>query len=196
MNWLDIVLLVIIAASMLTSLRKGLSREIIGLVATILAIVLGIWFYGIAGAWFEPHLSSRAAAHFAGFVLVFVGVLLLGVAVSAAVGKFLKATGLSLFDHVLGAVFGLARGVLVAIALIMGIMAFSTTGNPPVSVVQSRTAPYVVDAARLIASMAPYELREGFRKSYAQVKSAWEKTLEDGIRKLPNAEKRQNERKI
>jgi hypothetical protein len=63
-------------------------------------------------------------------------------------------------------------------------------------VVDSRTAPYVVDAARLIASMAPHELREGFRKTYAQVKSAWDKTLEDGIRKLPNTEKRQNERKI
>jgi membrane protein required for colicin V production len=195
MNWLDIVLLVILAASMWTSLRKGLSREIIGLVATILAIVLGIWFYGIAGAWFEPYLSSRAAALFAGFAVVFGSVLLLGVAVSAIVGKFLKATGLSIFDHVLGAVFGLARGVLVGIALIMGIMAFSTSGNPE-SVVESRTAPYVVDAARLIASMAPHELREGFRKSYAQVKSTWEKTLEDGIRKLPNAEKRQNERKI
>jgi membrane protein required for colicin V production len=196
MNWLDIVLLVILAASMWTSLRKGLSREIIALVAVILAIVLGIWFYGIAGAWFEPYLSSRPAALFAGFAVVFGGVLLLGVAVSAVVGKFLKATGLSIFDHVLGAVFGLARGVLIGIALIMGIMAFSTSGNPPASVVESRTAPYVVDAARLIASMAPHELREGFRKSYAQVKSAWEKTLEDGIRKLPNAEKRQNERKI
>jgi membrane protein required for colicin V production len=196
MNWLDIVLLAILAASMLTSLRKGLSREIIGLVAVVLAIVLGIWFYGIAGVLFEPHLSSRGAAHFAGFVVVFGGVLLLGVAVSAIVGKFIKATGLSIFDHVLGAVFGLARGVLIGIALIMGIMAFSTSGSPPASVVESRTAPYVVDAARLIASMAPHELREGFRKTYAQVKSAWEKTLEDGIRKMPNTEKRQNERKI
>jgi hypothetical protein len=45
--------------------------------------------------------------------------------------------------------------------------------------------------------MAPHELREGFGKTYAQVKSAWEKTLENGIRKLPNTEKRQqNERKI
>lgn len=196
MNWLDIVLLVILAASMLMSLRKGLSREIIGLVAVILAIVLGVWFYGMAGALFEPYLSSTAAAHFAGFVVVFGAVLLLGALVSTIVGKFLKATGLSIFDHVLGALFGLARGVLIGIALIMGIMAFSTSGTPPSSVVESRTAPYVVDAARLIASMAPHELREGFRRSYAQVKSAWEKTLEDGIRKLPNAEKRQNERKI
>jgi membrane protein required for colicin V production len=157
---------------------------------------LGSWFYGMAGALFERYLSSPAAAHFAGFVVVFVGVLLLGAAVGALVGKFLKVTGLSFFDHVLGAAFGLARGVLIGIALIMGIMAFSTSGSPPASVVESRTAPYVVDAARLIASMAPHELREGFRKTYAQVKSAWEKTLEDGIRKTPNTEKRQNERKI
>jgi membrane protein required for colicin V production len=196
MNWLDIVLLLILCVSVVTSLRKGLSREIIGLISVVLAILLGIWFYGTAGAVFEPHLNSVAAAHFAGFVVVFCGVLLLGAVVGAAVGKFLKVTGLSFFDHVLGALFGLARGVLIGIALIMGIMAFSTSGQPPASVVESRTAPYVVDAARLIASIAPHELREGFRKTYAQVKSAWEKTLEDGIRKLPNTEKRQNERKI
>jgi len=188
MNWLDVVLLLIVGASVVTSLRKGLSREIIGLVAVALAIVLGIWFYGTVGALFEPHLSSPAAAHFAGFVVIFAGVLLLGAAVSAMVGKFLKVTGLSIFDHILGAGFGLARGVLIGIALILGIMAFSPTGKPP-SVVESRTAPYVIDAARLIASMAPHELREGFRKSYAHVKSAWEKTL--GAEKKNN-----NERKI
>jgi hypothetical protein len=54
----------------------------------------------------------------------------------------------------------------------------------------------VVDAARLIASIAPHELREGFRKTYTQVKSAWEKTLENGVRKLPSVERKQNERKI
>ena len=196
MNWLDIVLLVIVGASMVTSFKKGLSREIIGLVSVILAILLGVWFYGTAGALFEPHLSSRAAAQFAGFVVVFAGVLLLGAIVSWIVGKFLKVTGLSVFDHVLGAVFGLARGVLIGIALIMGIMAFSTSGRAPASVVESRMAPYIVDASRLIASLAPHELREGFRKTYAQVKSAWGKTMEDGIRKLPTAEKRENERKI
>jgi len=196
MNWLDIVLLLIVGASMLTSFRKGLSREIIGLVAVVLALLLGSWFYGTVGALFEPHLSSPSAAHFAGFVIVFAGVLLVGAFVSAIVGKFLKVTGLSIVDHILGALFGLARGVLIAVALVMGIMAFSTSGDPPSSVVHSQAAPYVVDAAKVIVSMAPHELREGFRKSYAQVKSAWEKTLEDGIRKLPNIKERQNERKI
>jgi len=195
MNWLDVVLLVILAASVFTSFRKGLSREIIGLAAVVLALLLGSWFYGTAGALFAPYLSSTAAAHFAGFLLVFCGVLVLGAVVGAIVGKFLKVTGLSIFDHILGAGFGLVRGVLIAVALILGMMAFSPTG-PPDSVVHSRTAPYVVDAAKLVASIAPHEVREGFRKTYGQVKSAWGKTFDEGVRKLPGAEKRHDERKI
>jgi len=196
MNWLDIVLLLILVASVATSFRKGFSREIIGLVTVIMAIVLGIWFYGIAGALFLPYLSSPSAAHLAGFVVVFGAVLLVGTVVSAMIGKFLRVTGLSIFDHLLGAGFGLARGLLIAVALLLAIMAFSPSGHPPVSVVQSRTAPYVIDGARVVAAMAPHEIRDGFRKSYAQVKSVWEKGFEDGLRKLPGGEKRQNERKI
>jgi membrane protein required for colicin V production len=196
MNWLDIVLLLILAASVATSFRKGFSREVIGLVTVVLAIALGIWFYGLAGEFFAPYLSSPAAAHLAGFAVVFGGVLLLGALVSAIVGKFLRVTGLSVFDHLLGAGFGLARGLLIAVALLLAIMAFSPSGHPPASVVESRTAPYVIDGARVVAAMAPHEIRDGFRRSYAQVKSVWEKSFEDGPRKLPGGEKRQNERKI
>lgn len=196
MNWLDVVLLLILAASVVTSFRKGFSRELIGLVTVVLAIVLGIWFYGMAGAPFMPYLTSPAAAHLAGFVVVFGGVLLLGAVVSAIVGKFLRVTGLSILDHLLGAGFGLARGLLIAVALLLAIMAFSPSGRPPASVVESRTAPYVVHGARVVAAMAPHEIRDGFRKSYAQVKSVWEKSFEDGLRKLPGGEKGRNERKI
>jgi membrane protein required for colicin V production len=183
MNWLDVVLLVIFAASVAMSFRKGLSREVIGLASVVLAIVLGIWFYGTAGAFLVPYLSSRALANFAGFLLVFCGVLLAGHLVSYVVGRFLKVTGLSIFDHLFGTVFGAVRGILISVALIMAIMAFSQGDKPPSSVVQSRTAPYMVDAARAFAAMAPHELKEGFRKTYALVKSAWEKALEEGIRK-------------
>jgi len=75
------------------------------------------------------------------------------------------------------------RGLLIAVALIMAIMAFSQGDKPPSSVVNSRTAPYVVDAARGFAALAPHELKEGFRKTYGEVKAAWEKALEEGIRK-------------
>jgi len=85
--------------------------------------------------------------------------------------------------------------LLIAVALIMGIMAFSPSNQAPQSVVQSRTAPYVVDAARAVAAVAPHELKEGFRKTYAEVKTIWGKTLDKGIPSGPK-EKGQDERKI
>src|SRR5881296_1810687 len=143
MNWLDIVLLLIVAASVFTSFRKGLAREIIGLVSVILAVLAGIWFYGIPAGLLLPYLSSRGLANFAGFFLVFCAVLATGAVAGFVAGRFLRVTGLSMFDHLLGAFFGLVRGALIAVALVMGLMAFSATDRPPAAIVNSRVAPYV-----------------------------------------------------
>jgi membrane protein required for colicin V production len=196
MNWLDALLLVIFGVSVLTSFRKGLSREVIGLVAVVVALIFGIWFYGTAGGLVLPYVSSPAVAHLVGFLIVFFGVMLLGSIVSHVVGRFLRVTGLSFVDHALGAVFGLVRGTLVSVALLMGIMAFSPGDQPPESVVNSRIAPYAVDAARFFVSMAPHELREGFGKTYAKVKAAWQNTLEKGIPGAPKGERGGHEREI
>ena len=196
MNWLDIVLAIVLAVSVARSFRKGLSREVIGLVSVVLALLLGSWFYGTAAVYIRPHVSSSTAANFAGFCVVFCGVMLMGGLVSFVVGKFLRVTGLSIVDHALGAVFGLARGTLVAVALIMGMMAFSRSSSPPAAVVESRLAPYALDAARWFAGLAPHELKEGFRKSYAQVKQAWSNAVDKGIQSAPNGKKEKHEREI
>jgi membrane protein required for colicin V production len=186
MNWLDFVLAIILLASVAAGFRRGLSRQIIGLVSVVLALLLGIWFYGNVGYYLLPYASTRALANAGGFAVVFCGVLMLGALVSFVVGRFLKVTGLSIVDHLLGAAFGVLRGLVFAIAIIMGVMAFSRGEKPPETVVNSRLAPYVVDAARMFAAMAPHELKEGFRRTYAQVKAAWSDALKKGIRKLPN----------
>lgn len=196
MNWLDILLLIVLGVSVLASFRKGFTREIIGLVSVVLALLLGAWFYGMAGAFLLPYVSSPAVAHFAGFFLVFFGVLLLGGLGGYLAGRFLRVTGLSVFDHLLGAAFGLLRGIVISVAVILGIMAFSQGDQPPDSVVNSRIAPYVADAARAIAAIAPRELRDGFRKRYDQVKHSWGRALEQGIPGTPRTEKGENGERI
>jgi membrane protein required for colicin V production len=186
MNWLDFVLALILIASGVAGLRRGFSRQIIGLISGVLALLLGIWFYGTVGFYLLPYASSRTLANAGGFAVVFCGVLLLGALVSFAVGRFVAVTGLSIVDHLLGAGFGLLRGLLFAIAIILGVMAFSRGDKPPEAIVHSRMAPYIVDAARMVVSMAPHDLKEGFRRTYAQVKSAWSEALEKGIHTLPN----------
>jgi membrane protein required for colicin V production len=195
MNWLDVVLLIILAGSIFTSFRKGFSREVIGLISVVLALLLGSWFYGTAGSYLLPYVSSRAAANFGGFLIVFCGIALIGSLVSFVVGKFLRVTGLSIFDHALGAVFGVVRGIVISIALIMAIMAFSPSAQPPASVVHSRMAPYVTGAANICVAIAPHDLKAGFHKTYAQVKEAWQTALDKGIRR-PQAEKGENEKRI
>ena len=196
MNWLDAVLVLILAFSAVAGLRKGLSRQIVGLVSVVAAILVGLWTYGLVGGALEPYVSSRGLANFLGFALVFCGVLILGSLVGFVIHRFLKFTGLSFFDRVLGGGFGLVRGALISVALVLGIMAFSAEGKPPDSVVRSRVAPYAVGAARVLAAMAPHELREGFRKTYADVKSAWTRGIEKRLRETPRTDKKENERRI
>src|ERR1700710_2521925 len=102
MNWLDVVLLAILALSSFASFRKGFSREIIGLAASLFALVLGMWFYGLAGSFFEPYVSSPRIAHLLGFFVVVISVLILGSIVAAIVSRFIRTIGLSFFDRLLG----------------------------------------------------------------------------------------------
>lgn len=179
MNWLDAVLLILLLGSAVSAFRKGFSRELVGLGAAIVGLVLGTWFYGTAGSYLLDFVSSRLLANFIGFVLVFGSVLLAGSLIGRILNYFVKAVGLSIFDRLLGAGFGLLRGTLLAIALVMAMMAFSSSGAPR-AVVHSRLAPYVLDAAGVCASMAPFELKQGFRSSYKQAKAAWGGTVGKG----------------
>jgi len=195
MNWLDAILGVALLVCVVNGFRRGFSRQLIGLVSGVLALLLGIWLYGTAGSFLLPYVSSPVVAQVIGFVIVFCGVLAVGGLASFIVGRFLKVTGLSFFDHVMGAGFGVLRWAVLAIAVVMTAMAFSRGDGPPHAIVESRVAPYVVDAARAVAAVAPHELKESFHKTYEQVKAAWGNAIDKGIRSLPNGGKK-NERQI
>jgi len=189
MNWLDVVLLLVIAASVVTSFSAGLAREIVGLISIVAAILLAIWFYGTAGSFVQPYVSSRGIANFCGFLMVFCLVLAVGALVGRILGRLMKVAGLSFVDRLLGAAFGLVRGLLISIALVLALLAFTPGKSPPDAVVNSRVSPYVVGAARVVAAAAPHELKDGFRKSYGQVKAIWGNVLKKGVRGAPEAGK-------
>jgi membrane protein required for colicin V production len=102
-----------------------------------------------------------------------------------------KAIGLSWLDRLLGAGFGVARGVVVCIALITAIVAFAPGKDfktPPKAVVDSRIAPYIIDSAHVVTMAAPKELKDGFARRYNQVKQIWEDALKYGVRRSPESE--------
>ena len=176
MNWLDIIFALILLISVSMSFRRGLTREIVGLVSAIFALVLGMWFYGLAGSFVEPYIGSRRGASFIGFFLVVVGVMLLGSLVGLVVSRFLKTIGLSFVDRFFGACFGLVRGLLLSIALLTAVTAFgphADSGSVPEAVVHSQIAPWLLEASRYGVAIAPMDLKQSFRKYYGQVKELW-----------------------
>ena len=183
MNWLDYVLIVLLAWSVFRSFRKGFSREIIGLTAAFLALILGMWFYGTAAAYLAPYIGSARLANLAGFLIVVALVIVAGSLIGRIVRRFLRTVGLSFFDRTLGAGFGLLRGLLIAVALLTAFTAFgppAVNGSEPDAVLHSRIAPYVLDASHYVVAIAPMDLKNTFGKQYSEFKLALEKTTESG----------------
>ena len=189
MNWVDILLLILVAGSVASAFTKGFSRELIGLFSVLVGVALGTWFYGTVAYYLLPFVQVRSLANLMGFLAILGAVILLGSAATKFVRGLVKVTGLSFLDRLLGAGFGFLRGGVIAAALLMAVMAFTPADHPPEAIVESHYSRYFMDVARVGASMAPYELREGFRNSYDEIKGIWNAALKKGARVLPNRDK-------
>jgi membrane protein required for colicin V production len=183
LNWLDIVLLLLIGASMIGGFTKGLTRMVVGLVAMVAALVFSLGFYRHAGALFESLGLSRHAAGLAGFLAIFVGIVMLGGLLGMLVKRVLKLVGLGFLDRLGGAALGALRGALAAIVIVMAIMSF-TPKPPPLAVKDSRLAPYLLGASGLIVRFAPRELRDGYSKSWSKLERAWD-DMKKQVERLP-----------
>ena len=196
MNWLDIVLLLILAWSIATSFRRGLTREVLGLASVVAALLLALWFYGTAGG--VP--GAIPEFPFAGEPGGFPG----GVRGRHAAGKpgGLRAGQIPSGDGTFDCGPRVGRGFRsIARHAHRGGPDYGDYGlffgdRPPSSVVRSRFAPYVAGAARVVASIAPHELKDGFRKTHAQAKAAWGRMIENGLQAAPGAQKGKDERKL
>jgi membrane protein required for colicin V production len=179
-NWLDWALIAILLSFAITSAMRGFSRDIIGLAASVCALLFAMWFYGSAGAYISRWVSSERTANLIGFIAIVIGVLLAGRLLGWIVNRFLRTVGLSFFDRLLGAVFGLVKGFIVSVALLMAFTAFGPvfdttapeySGAEQSAVLHSEIAPVMLEASRVLVAMAPMELKSSFRKQYDGVVS-------------------------
>lgn len=175
-NWLDFVLIAVVAASLAEGVAKGFARVGVGLVAAVFGVLFGIWFYGTVGYFLLPYVSSKAIANFIGFLVVFVIFLIAGALLGKLLALLFKWAGLTWVDRSLGAVFGFVRGLVIGVALVLVLVAFSPK-PPSQAVVKSHFAPYLIGVSYVCAEIAPKELKDGFLASYEKVKVLWAEAM-------------------
>jgi len=167
---LDWVLLAIMLLSVVFSILKGFTRELISLGAAIWGIILACWFYRLPAAWLAPYVRTPEIASLTGFFAVLLACMIGGGVLSKLAGKVVDKSGLRWFDRLLGAAFGMVRGLLLCLALLLGLAIFPLGGEP---MANSRLAPYLVQGARLIVLIAPRDLRARFQDGLHRAQKIW-----------------------
>ena len=119
MTGFDFVLLAILVASVVLGLIRGLVKEVLSLAAYGLAFLAAIWWGPVVNDRLEPWISQPFLRMGAAYVGVFVVVLLTIGLFNMTLTAMIRATGLTPADHGLGAVFGLLRGVLFVLLLVI-----------------------------------------------------------------------------
>jgi membrane protein required for colicin V production len=114
MNTLDIVILVIVSLLTLFGLKKGFIISLATLAGLLLGIYFAIHFSHYAAGLLERnfHPSSfwlPALAYGSTFLVVLIGVYFIG----KMVEKLVEMAGMSILNHLGGALLGFAKGVLI-----------------------------------------------------------------------------------
>lgn len=113
MNWVDWLIILLVAFSCVAGAMRGLLREVI----SVITWVAGLWLAWTFSDLLEPHLGGALADSsvrpWAARTLIFLAILLIGTAVGAIVAHYVRLSLFSSLDRLLGFVFGLVRGVVV-----------------------------------------------------------------------------------
>ena len=115
MTWLDYTVIAVLLVSIAWGAWRGLVHEVLSLAGWIMAFFFANLFAGQLAAMFPAAMRPGLRVPLA-YVLVFVGTLVLAALAAALLTRYVRVSVLHSLDRWLGALFGLARGLLILIA--------------------------------------------------------------------------------
>ncbi len=117
MTWVDYVVAGVMGISVAWGLWRGLVREVISLAGWVIAFLAANLLAGPVGDRLPETLARPELRVLIAFVGIFIAALMVTTLAAILLSRLLKAVGLGGLDRLLGAIFGVARGLLVVLAL-------------------------------------------------------------------------------
>jgi membrane protein required for colicin V production len=155
MSLLDWIIVVILIVSTLAAARSGIIVEVCSLGGLLLGLLLACWNYQRLLPWIMSWGLKLAVAKVVAFIVIALGIMILAGILGRIIRWSVRFAGLGWLDSMAGAAFGLVKGAVLVVVMIVALLAFL----PKTSLVRnSRLAPEFLTAAHGVAGVSPSEL--------------------------------------
>ena len=127
MELLDIIVLVLFVAGLVSGIKEGLVKQVMGLVGFIAGLFIGKAIYLSVAEKLTPFLGvSEKTTRIIAFALILILVPLLFSLIAWLISKFLKSVGLGWVNRLLGGLVSIVTTALVIGLVFVGIESFDT----------------------------------------------------------------------
>ena len=164
LNALDIAFLVIILASGIMSLRIGLIRESFALGAMLIGLLAVAILGQTIGSGLPDWLNNRVASQMIFILLCFLVFYLLVILFGSLVAKQVRSVKMRLIDWVMLMIFGMIRGALFVILVLVGLTLVMPLGNK--SLADSRIHNFADGPLCTLVKLFPVESEELFMERH------------------------------
>jgi membrane protein required for colicin V production len=168
----DWVILGFVVLSVLIGLVRGLVVEVLSIAIWVVAVALAIHHGEAVGALFEEAVELPSARVALGYGVVFFGTTIVGALLLWLTRQLIAGTGLGGTDRLLGAGFGLVRGLLLVVVVVTLARMTPLPRDPWWH--ESRTIPAFVRLGDWAVAALPDELEAWIEAATAATKPASE----------------------
>ncbi|NOY52174.1 MAG: CvpA family protein [Deltaproteobacteria bacterium] len=183
MNLLDTIIIVIVGATFVMSLFRGVVKEVFSLGSLILGFVIANQTYGYLAEFLMRYIHHDSAARILGYVAVFLGSSIVIRLMGTYVERWTRKAMLGWMNHLIGGLFGFLKGSLL-VSVIIILMGSFMPGSRVLQ--ESRLTPYILSTVGVIAEVSPGELKKQFFKTKDRLEKHWK---EEGIAALLRKQK-------
>ncbi len=163
MNWLDIVIIVILAVSIFTGLRAGIIKAALSLAGLIAGVLLA-GHYHIAFSERLSFISAPTVAKIVAFAIILIGVMIIAAILARLLNWAISAVMLGWVNRIGGAIFGLVMGAIFCGALLAIWIKYSGINA---TITESTLATILLDRLPIVLGLLPDEF-ETIRSFFQQ----------------------------
>ena len=167
MTALDWLILFIVAASVVLALSQGIIVELFSLGGAVVGMVGAAWGYPVLTPFFQAFVKLTPLAQLLSFLTIFFALFLAMGVTGRLLSRAAKETGMRWADRLLGAAFGLVRGIVLAAVLVLAFASFYPESRVVTGSVFGR---HLLGVARVASWLAPAAMRERFQQGATQMR--------------------------